>query len=54
MPELFNFSIISMRENDPDLLSPEFAPGIGYEDATSLDFSPPLKKKIENIVIKLF
>ena len=45
--------VISMRENDPDLLSPEFAPGIGYEDATSLDFSPHLKKKIENIELVL-
>ena len=42
-----------MRENNPELFSPEFAPGVGFEDATSLEFNPPLKKRIENIEIAL-
>ena len=45
--------VISMRENNPELFSPEFAPGVGFEDATSLAISPPVKKKVENIEVCL-
>lgn len=51
--EYYTDLVISMRDSEPNLYSPEFAPGVGFEDYTTLDFSPKIKKLIHNIEVRL-
>lgn len=45
--------VIALRDSSPDVYSPEFAPGVGFEDFTSLKISPKIKRRIEELEFKL-
>ena len=42
--EYYTDLVISMRDSEPNLYSPQFAPGVGFEDYTTLDFGQKSRK----------
>ena len=45
--------VVGLRDTNPTFISPEFAPGIGFEDYTSLEISNKTKQKVKEIELKL-
>lgn len=45
--------VIGLRETSPTFFSPEFAPGVGFEDYTSLKISNKTKRRLEELEFKL-
>lgn len=45
--------VIGLRETSPSFFSPEFAPGVGFEDYTSLKISNKTKRRLEELEFKL-
>lgn len=45
--------VVGLRESNPTFFSPEFAPGIGFEDYSSLKISNKTKRRIEELEFKL-
>ena len=45
--------VVGLRETSPTFFSPEFAPGVGFEDYTSLKISNKTKRRLEELEFKL-
>ena len=51
--EYYTDLVICLRDLHPGKYSPEFAPGVGYEDYTSLAISRKIKRRVEQIEFDL-
>lgn len=51
--EYYTDLVICLRDLYPGKYSPEFAPGVGYEDYTSLAISRKIKRRVEQIEFDL-
>lgn len=51
--EYYTDLVICLRDLYPSKYSPEFAPGVGYEDYTSLAISRKIKRRVEQIEFDL-
>jgi len=51
--DFYSDIIVGLREASPTFFSPEFAPGIGFEDYTSLKISSKTKRRLEELEFQL-
>jgi DGQHR domain-containing protein len=51
--DFYSDIVIGLRETSPTFYSPEFAPGIGFEDYSSLKISNKIKRKVEELEFQL-